>query len=198
MSGNKSFARSMNGINNIEINEVQFPDGSTITSASNLVQLDTTNDFTSNNSFNSNLPTSTKEHAVGELTDNMILNKKSADLLYVGNDEISECFDGASITGRDITLTRVDNANPKVIAIPETSLSTCVLKTTDQEIDGIKTFVDFPKIKLTEADLGRHPGNPALVSAGEFHYMPHLLMEVATKQRSGPQNPSAVEFRLRP
>ena len=152
MSGNKSFARSMNGINNIEINEVQFPDGSTITSASNLVQLDTTNDFTSNNSFNSNLPTSTKEHAVGELTDNMILNKKSADLLYVGNDEISECFDGASITGRDITLTRVDNANPKVIAIPETSLSTCVLKTTDQEIDGIKTFVDFPKIKLTEAD----------------------------------------------
>ena len=81
-----------------------------------------------------------------------MLNKFSADKLYIGNDEISECFDGASITGRDITLTRVDNANPKVIAIPETSLSTCVLKTTDQEIDGEKTFVDFPKIKLTDAD----------------------------------------------
>ena len=73
MSGNKSFARSMNGINNIEINEVQFPDGSTITSASNLVQLDTTNDFTSNNSFNNNLPTSTKTPEVGDLTDVMIL-----------------------------------------------------------------------------------------------------------------------------
>ena len=34
-------ARSMNGINNIEVNNIEFPDGSTISSASNLVQLDT-------------------------------------------------------------------------------------------------------------------------------------------------------------
>jgi len=113
MSGNKSFARSMNGINNIEINEVQFPDGSTITSASNLVQLDTTNDFTSNNSFNSNLPTSTKEHAVGELTDNMILNKKSADLLYSGTDE-NDFITGFSRNGNtgEITLTQSNTGDP--------------------------------------------------------------------------------------
>ena len=43
---NRGFNRSMNGINDIEVNEVQFPDGSTISSASNLVQLDTNNNFT--------------------------------------------------------------------------------------------------------------------------------------------------------
>tara|TARA_R110002096_G_scaffold142908_2_gene298494 strand:+ start:369 stop:1850 length:1482 start_codon:yes stop_codon:yes gene_type:complete len=138
----------MNGINNIEINEVQFPDGSTITSANNLVQLDTNNNFTSFNTYNTNLPTSDVNPDLGVITNNTILNKHAADKLYIGNDEISECFDGASISGRDITLTRVDNANPKVIEIPETSLSTCVLLTGTQEIDGEKTFVDFPKIKV--------------------------------------------------
>ena len=141
-------AKSMNGINNIEINEVQFPDGSTITSANNLVQLDTNNNFTSFNTYNTNLPTSDVNPDLGVITNNTILNKHAADKLYIGNDEISECFDGASISGRDITLTRVDNANPKVIEIPETSLSTCVLLTGTQEIDGEKTFVDFPKIKV--------------------------------------------------
>ena len=150
-------ARSMNGINNIEVNNIEFPDGSTISSASNLVQLDTNNVFTGNTAYENNLPTSNVNPLVGDIGNNTMLNKFSADKLYIGNDEISECFDGASITGRDITLTRVDNANPKVIAIPETSLSTCVLKTTDQEIDGEKTFVDFPLIKLDENNNTPNP-----------------------------------------
>ena len=150
-------ARSMNGINNIEVNNIEFPDGSTISSASNLVQLDTNNVFTGNTAYENNLPTSNVNPLVGDIGNNTMLNKFSADKLYIGNDEISECFDGASITGRDITLTRVDNANPKVIAIPETSLSTCVLKTTAQEIDGIKTFVDFPLIKLDENNNTPNP-----------------------------------------
>ena len=141
-------ARSMNGINNIEVNNIEFPDGSTISSASNLVQLDTNNVFTGNTAYENNLPTSNVNPLVGDINNNTMLNKFSADKLYIGNDEISECFNGASITGRDITLTRVDGENDEVIAIPETSLSTCVLKTTDQEIDGEKTFVDIPKIKV--------------------------------------------------
>ena len=156
MSGNKSFARSMNGINNIEINEVQFPDGSTITSASNLVQLDTTNDFTSNNSFNNNLPTSTKTPEVGDLTDVMILNKYSADLLYSGTDENDyiTAFTRDGNTGV-ITLTQSNTGDPitseTITTITDTQLNAidnAVLKTTDQEIDGIKTFVEIPKIKV--------------------------------------------------
>lgn len=150
-------ARSMNGINNIEVNNIEFPDGSTISSASNLVQLDTNNVFTGNTAYENNLPTSNVNPLVGDINNNTMLNKFSADKLYIGNDEISECFDGASITGRDITLTRVDGENDEVIAIPETSLSTCVLKTTDQEIDGEKTFVDFPKIKLDENNNTPNP-----------------------------------------
>jgi len=141
-------ARSMNGINNIEVNNIEFPDGSTISSASNLVQLDTNNVFTGNTAYENNLPTSNVNPLVGDINNNTMLNKFSADKLYIGNAEISECFDGASITGRDITLTRVDGENDEVISIPETSLSTCVLKTTDQEIDGEKTFVEIPKIKI--------------------------------------------------
>jgi len=138
----------MNGINNIEVNNIEFPDGSTISSASNLVQLDTNNVFTGNTAYENNLPTSNVNPLVGDINNNTMLNKFSADKLYIGNAEISECFDGASITGRDITLTRVDGENDEVISIPETSLSTCVLKTTDQEIDGEKTFVEIPKIKI--------------------------------------------------
>jgi len=146
-----SSVRSMNGINNIEVNEVEFPDGSTITSAQNLVQLDTNNNFTSNNTFNVNLPTSDVNPELENINNNTMLNKHSADKLYIGNDEISECFNGASITGRDITLTRIDGENAEVIAIPETSLSTCVLKTNvTQEIDGEKTFVEIPKIKIPD------------------------------------------------
>ena len=131
MSGNKSFARSMNGINNIEINEVQFPDGSTITSASNLVQLDTTNDFTSNNSFNNNLPTSTKTPEVGDLTDVMILNKYSADLLYSGTDEndYPTAFTRNGTTG-EITLTTADTGTPL-------SGDTSITSITDAQISAI-------------------------------------------------------------
>ena len=144
-------ARSMNGINNIEVNNIEFPDGSTISSASNLVQLDTNNNFTGNTSYENNLPTSNVNPLVVDIGNNTMLNKFSADKLYIGNAEISECFNGASITDRDLTLTRVDGENPEVIGIPETSLSTCVLLTGIQEIDGTKTFVDFPEIKLTNA-----------------------------------------------
>ena len=155
MSGNKSFSRSMNGINNIEINEVQFPDGSTITSASNIVQLDTTNDFTSNNSFNSNLPTSTKEHDVEDLTAYMILNKQNADKLYTGTDtnNFITSFSRNGTTGV-ITLQQADTGVPitteTYTSITDAEISAigdAVLKTTAQEIDGVKTFVDFPEIK---------------------------------------------------
>jgi len=149
-----SSVRSMNGINNIEVNEVEFPDGSTITSAQNLVQLDTNNNFTSNNTFNVNLPTSDVNPDLIHINNNTMLNKHSADKLYIGNDEISECFNGASITGRDITLTRIDGENEEVISIPETSLSTCVLKTGTQTIDDVKTFTSFPvKSGTTLTDL---------------------------------------------
>ena len=133
MSGNKSFSRSMNGINNIEINEVQFPDGSTITSASNIVQLDTTNDFTSNNSFNSNLPTSIKQHEVGDLTDFMILNKQNADKLYTGTDtnDFTTAFGRDGATGI-ITLTTADTGTPLSGASSFTSI-------TDDEITAIGT-----------------------------------------------------------
>ena len=155
-------AKSMNGINNIEINEVQFPDGSTISSANNLVQLDTNNNFTSFNTYNTNLPTSDVNPDLAAITNNTILNRRAADKLYIGNDEISECFNGASITGRDITLTRVDNANPEVIPIPETSLSTCVLLTGTQAISGRKTFNTFrPSSTLGTPVVPPNPTPPA-------------------------------------
>ena len=137
-------ARSMNGINNIEVNEVEFPDGSIITSAANLVQLDTNNNFISNNTFNVNLPTSTVNPNIGDINDNTILNKFSADKLYPDVVDVNECFDGVTINNQTLTFTRVDNANPQDILIPSTDLTNVVLKTTAQTIDGVKTFNDLP------------------------------------------------------
>ena len=123
MSGNRSFERSMNGINNIEVNEVEFPDGSIITSAANLVQLDTNNNFTAFNTFNTNLPTSSVDTALGNINDNTILNKFAGDKLYPASADVNECFDDVSITDRTLTFSRVDNANPEDIIIPETDLT---------------------------------------------------------------------------
>jgi len=155
MSGNKSFARSMNGINNIEINEVQFPDGSTITSASNLVQLDTTNDFTSNNSFNNNLPTSTKTPEVGDLTDVMILNKYSADLLYSGTDEndYPTAFTRNGTTG-EITLTTADTGTPLTGDTTFTSI-------TDEQI--LEIGVNTNKVGITPTQATAISNNTAKV-----------------------------------
>ena len=105
--------RSMNGINNIEVNNIEFPDGSTISSASSLVQLDTNNNFTGNNTFNVNLPTSTKTPLIGDINNNTMLNKASADLLYSQTDEndYPTAFTRNGTTGV-ITLTTADTGTP--------------------------------------------------------------------------------------
>jgi hypothetical protein len=110
---NRGFERSMNGINDIEVNEVQFPDGSTISSASNLVQLDTNNNFTSFNTFNVNLPTSTLDPVIGDIAGNTILNKNSADKLYATTDtnDYPTAFTRNGTTG-EITLTTADTGIP--------------------------------------------------------------------------------------
>ena len=102
---NRGFERSMNGINDIEVNEVQFPDGSTISSASNLVQLDTNNNFTAFNTYNENLPTSTKTPE----SDNQFTTKS-----YVDNQDANDyptAFTRNGTTG-DITLTTANTGVP--------------------------------------------------------------------------------------
>ena len=125
--------RSMNGINNIEVNNIEFPDGSTISSASSLVQLDTNNNFTGNNTFNVNLPTSTKYPIKVEINDNTILNKHSADLLYSETDEndYPTAFTRNGTTGV-ITLTTANTGTP---LIGDTSFTSI----TDAQITQITT-----------------------------------------------------------
>ena len=148
-------AKSMNGINNIEINEVQFPDGSTISSANNLVQLDTNNNFTSFNTYNTNLPTSDVNPDLVNINNNTILNRHAADKLYTGSDT-NDFITGFSRNGTTgvITLTQEDTGTPittetytSITDAQLTAIDNAVLKTTAQEIDGVKTFVDFPEIK---------------------------------------------------
>lgn len=130
---NRGFERSMNGINDIEVNEVQFPDGSTISSASNLVQLDTNNNFTSFNTFNVNLPTSTLDPVIGDIAGNTILNKNSADKLYATTDtnDYPTAFTRNGTTG-EITLTTADTGTPL-------SGDTTITSITDAQISQITT-----------------------------------------------------------
>lgn len=130
---NRGFERSMNGINDIEVNEVQFPDGSTISSASNLVQLDTNNNFTSFNTFNVNLPTSTLDPPLSDIAGNTILNKNSADKLYSTTDENDyvTAFSRNGTTGV-ITLTTADTGTPL-------SGDTTITSITDAQISQITT-----------------------------------------------------------
>ena len=130
---NRGFERSMNGINDIEVNEVQFPDGSTISSASNLVQLDTNNNFTSFNTFNVNLPTSTLDPPIGDIAGNTILNKNSADKLYATTDtnDYPTAFTRNGTTG-EITLTTADTGTPL-------SGDTTITSITDAQISQITT-----------------------------------------------------------
>jgi len=147
----------MNGINNIEVNNIEFPDGSTISSASNLVQLDTNNNFTGNNTYNTNLPTSDVNPDLVDINNNTILNRFSADKLYStdANNFITS-FSRNGTTGV-ITLQQADTGVPittetytSITDAQITAIGDAVLKTTAQEIDGVKTFVDFPKIKKVE------------------------------------------------
>ena len=147
-------ARSMNGINNIEVNNIEFPDGSTISSASNLVQLDTNNNFTGNNTYNTNLPTSDVNPDLVNINNNTILNRFSADKLYStdANNFITS-FSRNGTTGV-ITLQQADTGVPittetytSITDAQITAIGNAVLKTTAQEIDGVKTFVNFPEIK---------------------------------------------------
>ena len=130
---NRGFKRSMNGINDIEVNEVQFPDGSTISSASNLVQLDTNNNFTAFNTFDVNLPTSTLDPLVADIGGNTILNKNSADKLYSTTDQndYPTAIDRNGLTG-EITLTTADTGTPL-------SGDTTITSITDAQISAIGT-----------------------------------------------------------
>ena len=150
-----SSVRSMNGINNIEVNEVEFPDGSTITSAQNLVQLDTNNNFTSNNTFNVNLPTSNVNPELNDINNNTMLNKHSADKLYDIGDEISSVsFNTNPATAGLLTLTRADattitgDLDGRYMELGDTNNST------NETIFGVKTFNEFPiKTGTTLTDL---------------------------------------------
>tara|TARA_R110001599_G_scaffold4190_2_gene22038 strand:+ start:66 stop:1262 length:1197 start_codon:yes stop_codon:yes gene_type:complete len=121
----------MNGINNIEVNNIEFPDGSTISSASNLVQLDTNNNFTGNNTYNTNLPTSDVNPDLVDINNNTMLNRFSADKLYSAdtNDYIT-AFSRDGTTGI-ITLTQADTGTP-ITSKNYTSI-------TDNEITAIGT-----------------------------------------------------------
>lgn len=133
MSGNRSFERSMNGINNIEVNDIEFADGSTISSASSLVQLDTNNNFIGNNTFNVNLPTSSVNPNLIDINDNTILNKHAGDKLYSATDEndFTTAFDRDGTTG-EITLTTANTGTPL-------SGDTSITSITDAEITAIGT-----------------------------------------------------------
>lgn len=133
MSGNRSFERSMNGINNIEVNDIEFADGSTISSASSLVQLDTNNNFIGNNTFNVNLPTSSVNPNLIDINDNTILNKHAGDKLYSATDEndFTTAFDRDGATG-EITLTTANTGTP---LLGDTSITSI----TDAEITAIGT-----------------------------------------------------------
>ena len=167
---NRGFQRSMNGINDIEVNEVQFPDGSTISSASNLVQLDTNNNFTAFNTFNVNLPTSTQTPT--NPTD--LTTKSYVDGLTDNNDFVTG-FSRDAITG-DITLTTADIGTPllgstSLTGITDAQLSqistnatdignnTIAINTLNGEavkltgnqtiISGVKTFNVLPECSVT-------------------------------------------------
>ena len=124
-------ARSMNGINNIEVNNIEFPDGSTISSASNLVQLDTNNNFTGNNTYNTNLPTSDVNPDLVNINNNTMLNRFSADKLYSTDaNNFITAFSRDGTTGT-ITLTQSDTGDP-ITSKSYTSI-------TDDEITAIGT-----------------------------------------------------------
>ena len=146
--------RSMNGINNIDVNEVEFPDGSTITSASNLVQLDTNNNFISNNTFNVNLPTSSVNPDLGDINNNTMLNKFSADKLYSATDEndFITAFTRDGATGV-ITLTQADTGTP----ITSESITTI----TDEQI--IEIGVNTNKVGITPTQATAIENNTAKV-----------------------------------
>ena len=82
-----------------------------------------TNAFTGTNTFNTNLPTSSVDTAIGNINDNTILNKLAGDKLYPASADVNECFDDVSISSRTLTFSRVYNANPQDIIIPETDLT---------------------------------------------------------------------------
>jgi hypothetical protein len=123
----------MNGINNIEVNDIEFADGSTISSASSLVQLDTNNNFIGNNTFNVNLPTSSVNPNLIDINDNTILNKHAGDKLYSATDQndFPTAFERDGLTG-EITLTTADTGIPL-------SGDTSITSITDAEISAIAT-----------------------------------------------------------
>jgi len=167
-------AKSMNGINNIEINEVQFPDGSTITSAKNLVQLDTNNNFTSFNTYNTNLPTSDVNPELGVINNNTILNKHAADKLYTGTDQndyptaftrngttgvvkLTTSTTGTPLTG-DTIITSITDTQINAIGTNTSNIST--LTTTTNSCFDTASF-STPTLTLTDVE-----GNDTNINIG--------------------------------
>ena len=181
-------ARSMNGLNDIEVNEITFEDGSTLTSTEEVAFLNKNNNYTALNSY-SILPFKTgtgtdlnpinagdmaTKHFVEAQTDNndfitafthdatngnIVLTQEDtgtpittttlagATITTTERNNLKECFDAVDINGNDLTFSRVDDANPKIIDL------NAVLKSTAQTIDGIKTFNEFPVKSGTGTDL---------------------------------------------
>tara|TARA_R110002050_G_scaffold106978_1_gene217222 strand:- start:12173 stop:14176 length:2004 start_codon:yes stop_codon:yes gene_type:complete len=180
----------MNGINNIEVNEVEFPDGSTITSAQSLVQLDTNNNFTSFNTFNVNLPTSDVNPELENINNNTMLNRFSADQLYSTTDT-NDYITGFSRNGNTgvITLTQANTGNPigtaDITTITDEELTAIGTNTNNtinsvdfNTTDGVLTLTKEDGTTLTKDLDGRYfhtlvandiPNLPASkINSGEF------------------------------
>jgi hypothetical protein len=93
--------------------------------------LDTNNNFTGNNTFNTNLPTSDVNPDLGNINDNTMLNRFSADKLYsTDTNDFITAFSRDGTTGI-ITLTQADTGTP-ITSKNYTSI-------TDNEITAIGT-----------------------------------------------------------
>ena len=88
--------------------------------------------------------------ADGQLTPKKYLDHKLGDIDTIIDEIRENVYDDAEITSvnnvNTLTLKRPDGGSVgnTALTLPQTSLSTCVLKTTDQTIDDVKTFTSFP------------------------------------------------------
>ena len=156
----------MNGINNIEVNEVEFPDGSTITSAQSLVQLDTNNIFTAFNSFvefpikTGTTLTQLTPTADGQLTPKKYLDHKlgvidtSLGIVDTSINSITQSIIKSvdfNTSSGILTLTKDDDSTlTKDLDGRYVSIGTSQTHT-DETIFGVKTFNEFPT-KTINAD----------------------------------------------
>ena len=190
-------ARSMNGLNDIEVNEITFEDGSTLTSTEEVAFINKNNNYTALNSY-SILPFKTgtgtdlnpinagdmaTKHFVEAQTDNndyitafthdatngnIVLTQADtgtpvgtttltgATITTAERNNLNECFDAVDINGNDLTFSRVDDANPKTINLPQN---------TNDYITAFTHDATNGNIVLTQADTGTPVGTTTLTGA---------------------------------